>query len=97
MATALPSLALHCLGPPAVRVDGQDAPPDVAWKKHLALLVYLALSPDGTRSRNHLMGLFWAERFSFPAATARAEQFEVLTLSVGVRVRRLDGRWRLGG
>jgi DNA-binding SARP family transcriptional activator len=61
MAKTLPSLALHCLGPPAVRVDGQTAPPDVVWKKHLALLIYLALSPDGTRTRTHLMGLLWAE------------------------------------
>ena len=37
------------------------------------------------------------ERFSFPEAAARSEQFEALTLSVGVRARRYAGRWRLGG
>jgi len=36
------------------------------------------------------------ERFRF-AATARSEQFEALTLSVGVRARRHAGRWRFGG
>src|SRR5439155_1603247 len=56
-----PSLALHCLGPPSVRVDGREAPPDVLWRKHVALLTYLALSPDGTRSRSHLLGLLWPE------------------------------------
>src|SRR6266540_1209039 len=61
MRNAFPSLALHCLGPPSVRVDGREAPPDVLWRKHLALLTYLALSPDGTRSRNHLLGLLWPE------------------------------------
>jgi len=61
MSNAFPSLALHCLGPPAVRVDGREAPPDVLWRKHVALLTYLALSPDGTRSRSHLLGLLWPE------------------------------------
>jgi len=61
MPNAFPSLVLHCLGPPSVRVDGREAPPDVLWRKHLALLTYLALSPDGTRSRRHLLGLLWAE------------------------------------
>jgi len=61
MPKAFPSLALHCLGPPSVRVDGGEPPPDVLWRKHLALLTYLALSPDGTRSRSHLLGLLWAE------------------------------------
>jgi len=42
-------------------VDGREAPPDVLWRKHLALLTYLALSPDGTRSRSHLLALLWPE------------------------------------
>src|SRR5207249_4359937 len=61
MSETLMPLALRCLGPPSVRVDGHDAPPDVVWRKHLALLVYLALSPDTTRARAHLVGLLWAE------------------------------------
>jgi hypothetical protein len=36
------------------------------------------------------------ERFSFPEAAARSEQFEALTLSLGVRARRDGGRWRVG-
>ncbi len=61
MSEALTPLAIRCLGPPSVRVDGHDAPPDVVWRKHLALLVYLALSPETTRARAHLVGLLWAE------------------------------------
>jgi DNA-binding SARP family transcriptional activator len=34
----------------------------VSWSKHLALLVYLALSPNRRRSRDHLLGMFWAEQ-----------------------------------
>jgi hypothetical protein len=36
------------------------------------------------------------ERFNFPAAAARSEQFEALTLSVGLRMQRRDGRWGPG-
>jgi DNA-binding SARP family transcriptional activator len=58
----LRSLQIHCLGAPTVRVDGHAAPAQVLWHKHLALLVYLALSPERTRSRAHLLGLLWPER-----------------------------------
>src|SRR6266480_5044428 len=61
MSETLAPLAIRCLGPPSVRLDGHDAPPDVVWRKHLALLVYLALSPETTRARAHLVGLLWAE------------------------------------
>jgi len=37
------------------------------------------------------------ERFQFPKSAGRSEQFETLTLSVGLRARRLDGRWAFGG
>ena len=37
------------------------------------------------------------QRFSFPAAAARSEQFEALTFSVGVRARRRPGGWTLRG
>jgi hypothetical protein len=43
-------------------VDGHEPPADVLWRKHVALLVYLALSPDRTRSREHLLGLLWPEK-----------------------------------
>jgi len=61
MANVLPPLTLRCLGTASVRVDGGEPPADVVWRKHLALLVYLALSPDTTRARAHLIGLLWAE------------------------------------
>jgi DNA-binding SARP family transcriptional activator len=59
---APPSLALRLLGPPAVLVDGAPAAPDVLWRKHLALLCYLALSPHMARSRAHLQALLWSEK-----------------------------------
>src|SRR6267378_4552684 len=75
MSEALASLALRCLGPPSVRLDGRDAPPDVVWRKHLALLAYLALSPDTTRARSHLVGLLWAESPEDKARRSLNESF----------------------
>ena len=37
------------------------------------------------------------EKFIFSFADQRAEQFETLTLSLGLRMERRDGRWKLGG
>lgn len=57
----LPRLELVCLGPPTARLDGREPPREVLWKKHLALLIYLALSPGRRRAREHLLTLFWGE------------------------------------
>ncbi len=62
MSGKLRPLELRTLGPPAVLVDGEEAAGDVLWRKHVALLVYLALSPHRTRSREHLLGLLWPEK-----------------------------------
>jgi len=56
-----PRLELTCLGPPSARLDGKEPPPDVLWRPRLALLCYLALSPDRARTRDHLLGLIWPE------------------------------------
>jgi DNA-binding SARP family transcriptional activator len=58
----LAQLELVCFGPPVARLDGRPPPADVVWRKHLGLLMYLALSPDRTRTREHLTGLFWPEK-----------------------------------
>ncbi len=59
---SIPDLELVCLGPPTARVEGNPAHPEVLWRKHLALLIYLALSPHRTRTRQHLLGLLWPDR-----------------------------------
>jgi DNA-binding SARP family transcriptional activator len=59
---SLAPLELVCFGPPTARLAGGEPPPEVLWRKHLGLLIYLALSPSRTRSRDHLVGLLWAER-----------------------------------
>jgi DNA-binding SARP family transcriptional activator len=61
-ASELPPLELVCFGPPTARLAGREPPPDVLWRKHLGVLIYLALSSDRTKSRDHLLGVFWPEK-----------------------------------
>ena len=58
----LPKLEIVCLGVPEIRVGGAEPPPDVLWRKHHALVVYLAFSPGRERSRDHLMGVLWPDK-----------------------------------
>jgi DNA-binding SARP family transcriptional activator len=60
-------ISCQTLGPVGLSLDGGPAPPELLWRKHLALLVYLARSPRG-RTREHLLGLLWPEK---PEAAAR--------------------------
>jgi DNA-binding SARP family transcriptional activator len=60
-------ISCQTLGPVGLSLDGGPAPPELLWRKHLALLVYLARSPRG-RTREHLVGLLWPEK---PEAAAR--------------------------
>lgn len=84
---SLAPLELFCFGSPAARLAGGEPPAEVRWRKHLALLVYLALSPTRSRSRDHLLGLLWAEQ---PEAGAR----KALNQAV-LRLRRALGEGRL--
>nr|MBA3659475.1 hypothetical protein [Gemmatimonadales bacterium] len=63
------------LGPVEMSVEGHPAPPELLWRKHLALLVYLARSPRLAREREHLVGLLWGDR---PEAAARHSLSEAL-------------------
>lgn len=61
-------MRLRTLGPITVETDGAPPAPNLLWRKNLGLLLYLARSPRGTRSREHLIGLLWADK---PEAQAR--------------------------
>lgn len=63
------------------------------WRKHLGLLVYLALSPDRSRARDHLLGVFWPEK---PEQQARHSLNEaVRRLRAGLGAARLITRGEL--
>jgi DNA-binding SARP family transcriptional activator len=70
-------ITIRTLGPVEVLVDDGPAPAELLWRKHLALLVYLARSPSLVRSREHLVGLLWGEK---PEAAARHSLNEALRI-----------------
>jgi DNA-binding SARP family transcriptional activator len=76
-------LSLRLLGPPEVAVHGATAPAELYWRKHLALLAYLALSPTRGRTREHLVGLLWAEKEDASARHSLREAIRVLRHALG--------------
>jgi DNA-binding SARP family transcriptional activator len=83
MPSSLPRLELYCFGVPTAHLDGAPAPPDVLRRKHLALLVYLALSPDRRRTRAHLVGVLWPETGEAQARHSLNEAIRRLRPCVG--------------
>ncbi len=79
----LKALELFCFGPPSAKLGGGDPPPDVAWRKHIALLIYLALTPNRSRTRDHLVGVFWPEKSEDRARHSLNEALRRLRLSLG--------------
>lgn len=79
-----PPLELVAIGPPAARLDCAPAPVEVLWRKHYALLIYLALSPGLSRSRAHLVALLWPERTEARARHSLNEALHRLRTCLGV-------------
>src|SRR5947207_13989684 len=76
--TAPTRVYCRAMGPVRVSVNGADAPPELLWRKHLALLVYLARSPRRSRTREHLVGLLWSDRDEQQARHSLSEALRVL-------------------
>jgi len=99
---AVRATASHALGTPALRafatlaylpvvsVSGQRRPASAVGSD-----VGIAFEPGRSPIIARLD--YRIERFSFPPIAERSEQFEAVTVSVGVRVQRQRGRWTLGG
>ena len=71
------------LGPAQLLLDGAAAPRELKWKKHLALLVYLARSPKRTRTREHLIGLLWADKPQTKAGRSLSVALDLLRRFMG--------------
>jgi DNA-binding SARP family transcriptional activator len=85
-------LELRLLGPPDLTVDGHPAPPELLWRKHLALLVYLALSPRRARTRDHLVGLLWGEKSETSARHSLREAVRVIRQGLGADAIETEGQ-----
>ena len=72
-------LGLRLFGPPTIDVGGEPAHPEVHWRKHVALLAWLALADGRRATRAALQALLW------PDDDARARR------SLNEAVRRLRG------
>lgn len=64
-------------------VGGAEAPAELLWRKHLALLVYLARSPRRGRTREHLVGLLWSDRDEKQARHSLSEALRVFRRVMG--------------
>lgn len=71
------------LGPVEVLRDGGFPPAELLWRKHLALLLYLARSPRRGRSREHLLGLLWSDKPEARARHSLNQAVRVLRRSLG--------------
>ncbi len=88
--TAPARVYCRAMGPARVSVNGADAPPELLWRKHLALLVYLARSPRRSRTREHLVGLLWSDRDEQQARHSLSEALRVLRRVLGDDAVRVD-------
>jgi DNA-binding SARP family transcriptional activator len=76
-------IVCRLLGPLEVQVDGMAPPAELLWKKNLALLVYLSLSPRQGRTREHLTGLLWGDKPESAARHSLNEALRVIRRAVG--------------
>lgn len=83
-------ITCRLLGPAHVLVDGEEPPAELLWKKNLALLAYLALSPRRTRTREHLIGLLWGDKPEQAARHSLNEALRVLRRSLGEELLQTD-------
>ena len=86
-----PLLELQCFGVPSARLGGSPAPPEVLRRKHLALLIYLALSPNRRRTRAHLVGVLWPETGEAQARHSLNEAIRRLRAPLGAGRLASDG------
>jgi DNA-binding SARP family transcriptional activator len=80
--TSATHIEIECLGVPSVTVDGAQPPQELLWRKHLALLIYLARSSRG-RTRDHLIGLLWPEKDEAKARHSLNEALRVIRRVAG--------------
>lgn len=84
-------IRIETLGRTGLEVDGSAPPRPLTWRKNFALLVYLARSPARQRSREHLVGLLWADKPDAAARHSLNEALSAIRRSAGADVVSTDG------
>ena len=76
-------IRLQVLGPVDLTVGGEPAPAPLLWRKHLALLVYLALAGDRAHGRDALVTLLWPDKDTGSGRHSLNEAVRVLRRAAG--------------
>lgn len=84
-------ITCRTLGAVELTVGGSDAPAELLWRKNLALLIYLARSPNRSRARQHLTALLWGDKPERAARQSLREALRVLRRWLGEDVLHAEG------
>jgi DNA-binding SARP family transcriptional activator len=76
-------IQLRVLGPLEILVDGEPAPPRLRWRKHAALLAYLALRGARPHARDRLIALLWPDKPDTDARHSLNEAVRVIRRAAG--------------
>lgn len=75
-------IRLRLFGAPVVEVSGGDPPPELLWRKHLALLIYLHCAGSRSLARAQLLDLLWGDKPESAARHSLNEALRVLRRSL---------------
>jgi DNA-binding SARP family transcriptional activator len=84
-------ISLRLLGPVEISIDGHAPPPELLWRKHLGLFVYLLRSPGRCRPREHLAAVLWGDHPDAAARHSLNEALRALRRAFGPDAVRSDG------
>ncbi len=85
------SVECHFIGPLELTIDGDAPPPELLWRKNVALLAYLACSTNRRRTRDQLVGLLWPDKTDSAARQSLREAIRVVRRHLGAASLKTEG------
>ena len=79
----MPVITARLLGPPRIAIDSNPPPPELLWRKPLALCVVLWSAPERQRSRDQLLGLLWSDKTEKAARHSLNEALRIIRRAAG--------------
>src|SRR5262245_60125689 len=76
-------IRIQTLGTLDVSVNGAAAPPELLWKKNIALLLYLTRAPKRRCTREQIIGLLWPDKDDAAARQSVREAIRMVRHYVG--------------